>query len=278
MKRIAIQGVRACFHDVAARKYFKNESLSMVECDSFPKLCRSLEEKHSDFAIMAIENTIAGSILPNYALLEAHGFKILGETYLRIEMCIMALPDQKIEEIRFVKSHPMAILQCQDFLEKHPDIQVVEGSDTAESALEIGRDQKKQYAAIASKLAAETYGLNLLAENIETNRSNYTRFLILSRAEDYQKPAGANKASVVFEASHEPGSLARLLTMLGSYGVNLTKIQSMPILGRPYQYAFHVDLEWKDESKYQEALKQLQSQTSRLLHFGEYLSGEKPVL
>jgi len=190
----------------------------------------------------------------------------------------MGLPDQKIEEIRFVKSHPMAILQCQDFLAKYPAIQVVEGSDTAESALEISRDQLKDHAAIASKLAAETYGLNLLAENIETNRSNYTRFLILSRAGDYKTPEGANKASVVFEASHEPGSLAQILTILGSFDVNLTKIQSMPILGRPYQYAFHVDLEWKDDFKYQEALKSLKSKSARLLHFGEYRAGEKPVL
>lgn len=270
MSRIAIQGVRACFHDVAARRHFPNQALSMIECSSFPILCKRLTDGEADFAVMAIENSIAGSILPNYALLEKYGFKILGETYLRIEMCFMALPGQSISDIRFVQSHPMAILQCQDFLATLQDIKIVEASDTAESALEIGKKNLKHYAAIASRLAAETYGLALLRENIETDRSNYTRFLILSKSENYQKPKNANKASICFEAAHKPGSLAEILTMLSELQVNLTKIQSIPILGKPYQYGFHVDLEWDDERQYQKAMEALKTRTSRLLHFGEY--------
>ena len=276
--RIAIQGVRACFHDVAARKYFSGREIEAVECSSFRALCESLKQKKSDFAMMAIENTIAGSILPNYALLESYGFKILGETYLRIEMCFMALPQQKIEDIRFVQSHPMAILQCQDFLSGLHDIKVVEAADTAESAMEIKNRKLLGYAAIASRLAAETYGLNLLKENIETDRSNYTRFLVLCRREDYHRPAHSNKASIRFEAEHKPGSLAHILGVFSQNEVNMTKIQSLPILGKPYQYGFHVDLEWKDDLLYAEAMKELKSHTANLIHFGEYQSGEKPVV
>jgi prephenate dehydratase len=276
-KKIAIQGVRACFHDVAARKYFSASSaLTMVECVSFPVLCRKLADQSADYAMMAIENTIAGSILPNYALLEKHGFKIIGETYLRIEMCFLALPHQKIEDIRFVQSHPMAILQCQDFLAPLKDIKIVEASDTAESAAEIQSRKLTQYAAIASRLAAETYGLEILKENIETDRLNFTRFLVLTRAENYQPDASANKASIRFEAAHRPGSLAEVLTVFSRNSVNMTKIQSIPVLGKPYQYAFHVDLEWTDPAQYRKSLEELKNHTLNLVHFGEYKSGEKP--
>ena len=277
LPKIAIQGVRACFHDVAARKYF-SQGVAPVECTTFRKLCEALARGDADFAMMAIENTIAGSILPNYALLESFGFKILGETYLRIEMCFMALPGQKIEDIRFVQSHPMAILQVQEFLSGLNEIKIVEAADTAESAMEIQQRKLKHYAAVASRLAAETYGLELLQENIETDRWNYTRFLVLCRANDYQKPVGANKASVRFEAEHTPGSLARALAVFSDHEVNMTKIQSLPILGRPYQYGFHVDLEWKDSKKYEQAMEKLKNHTVQLIHFGEYKGGEKPVL
>ncbi|MBC7396344.1 MAG: prephenate dehydratase, partial [Bdellovibrionales bacterium] len=160
--QIAIQGVRASFHDVAARKYFGPLQVNAVECSSFPILCKALDNGNADYAMMAIENTIAGSILPNYSLLQSYGFKILGETYLRIEMSIMALPGQALSDIHFVQSHPMAILQCQDFLSTLSNIKIVEASDTAESALEIQKRSLTNYAAIASSLAAETYGLQIL--------------------------------------------------------------------------------------------------------------------
>jgi prephenate dehydratase len=274
---IAIQGVRASFHDVVSRKVFPQQELHTVECNSFPVLCESLARGQADIAMMAIENTIAGSILPNYALLQSYGFKILGETYLRIEMSLMALPGQTLPEIRVVQSHPMAILQCQDFLGTLPNIRVVEAADTAESALEIAKRGLVGHAAIASKLAASTYGLEILRENIETDRSNYTRFLTLCRSEDYQRPLESNKASLKFETKHEPGSLAKVLTLFSQHELNMTKIQSVPILGKPYQYGFHVDLEWSDDNHYQKALSELKIETLHLIHFGEYPRGEKPT-
>jgi prephenate dehydratase len=279
MVKVAIQGVKACFHDVAARKYFASQGvpeIQPVECSTFGRLGIALKTGEADFAVMAIENTIAGSILPNYSLLETHGFKILGEVYLRIEMCLLALPSQELKDIRFVQSHPMAILQCQEFLSTLPEAKAVEASDTAESAKEIQAKQLPAYAAIASKLAGATYGLNVLKENIETDRSNFTRFLILSRAVDAVVLEGANKASLRFEAEHTPGSLANILSTLSANEVNMTKIQSIPILGKPYQYGFHVDIEWNDSAKYERALEQMKTQTLNLIHFGEYCSGEKP--
>jgi prephenate dehydratase len=272
---VAIQGVRASFHDVASHKVFPNREIHAVECASFPILCQALARGQADFAMMAIENTIAGSILPNYALLQSYGFKILGETYLRIEMCIMALPGQTLADIRRVQSHPMAILQCQDFLSTLPNIQIVEASDTAESALEIAKRGLKEHAAIASKLAAETYGLEILRENIETDRSNYTRFLTLCRSEDYVRPKKSNKTSLRFETKHEPGSLAKVLTLFSQHHLNMTKIQSLPIIGKPYQYGFHVDVEWTDDLHYDAALTALKQETINLVHFGEYPRGDK---
>lgn len=274
--QIAIQGVRASFHDVAARKYFGSLQVNAVECSSFPILCKALAKGNADYAMMAIENTIAGSILPNYSLLQSYGFKILGETYLRIEMSIMALPGQALSDIHFVQSHPMAILQCQDFLSTLPNIKIVEASDTAESALEIQKRSLTNYAAIASSLAAETYGLQILQTNIETDRANFTRFLTLCRSEDYLRPENANKASLRFEVKHEPGSLAKILTLFSNHSVNMTKIQSTPILGKPYQYGFHVDIEWSDYAEYETAMEKIHDQTLNLIHFGEYKSGEKP--
>ncbi len=276
--KIAIQGVRASFHDVAARRFFKEVVIEPVECSSFSLLCQRLKNKEADFALMAIENTIAGSILPNYSLLESFGFKILGEVYLRIEMCLLALPGQAISDIRLVQSHPMAILQCEKFLSGLSNIKMVEASDTAESALEIKAKCLKNHAAIASRLAGETYGLELLAENIETDRSNYTRFLVLSRAEDYQKPTGSNKASIRFEAEHMPGSLVKALDVFHQHAVNMTKIQSIPIIGKPYQYGFHVDLEWRENDNYLKALQEIKALTLNLIHFGDYPSAEKPTL
>jgi prephenate dehydratase len=276
--KIAIQGVRASFHDVAAHLVFKNQVIEAVECSSFPILCAALKSKKADYAMMAIENSIAGSILPNYALLQSHDFKILGETYLRIEMSIMSLPGQSIYDLRFVQSHPMAILQCQDFLAKHPHLQVVEAADTAESALEIAKHKKLGTAAIASILAAKTYGLEVLQENIETDPSNYTRFLTLCRNEDYQKPKGANKASLRFEAKHEPGSLAKVLKLFSDHELNMTKIQSLPILGKPYQYGFHVDIEWDQDPLYEQAMQKLKTETLNLIHFGEYPRAERPLV
>jgi len=272
---VAIQGVQACFHDVAARKYFSTSTITPIECSSFRILCDSLSSRKADFAIMAIENTIAGSILPNYALLEKNDFKILGEVYLRIEMCLLALPGQSIEDIRFVQSHPMAILQCQEFLAQLQNVKLIEASDTAESAMEISQKGLKQFAAIASRLAGETYGLNILKENIETDPSNYTRFLVLCRSADYVRPEDSNKTSIRFETGHTPGCLAKILTVFSAHQLNLTKIQSIPVLGKPYQYAFHVDLEWSDYSDFTQALAEMKVYALNIVQFGEYQRGER---
>lgn len=276
--KVAIQGVRASFHDVASRKFFKDEAFETIECSSFPILFQVLEEGKCDFAVMAIENALAGSILHNYGLLEKHKFKIIGETYLRIQMCLLALPGEKLEDIRVVQSHPMALLQCKEFLNGLSDVKLVEHADTAESAYEIKSQNLVHHAAIASSLAAETYGLEILRSNIETHHANFTRFLILCREEDYKEIPGANKASICFETEHRPGSLARVLNIFDKYKINMSKIHSLHIVGKPFHYAFHVDLEWSEKDKYLKALEEVESSVMRMMHFGDYIAGEKPNL
>lgn len=275
--RVGIQGVRAAFHDVASRQYFAGEELELVECSTFRRLCQVLVDQKTDFNLMAIENSIAGSILPNYLLLEQFGLQVVGEVYLRIEMCLMALPGQKISDITTVRSHPMALLQCQEFLASHPHLQAVEAADTAESAKEIKERNQKGVAAIASRLAAETYGLSVLAEGIESDRQNYTRFLVVSRGDRYRKNETADKSSLRFEVAHEPGSLLAVLESFAKYGLNMTKLQSVPILGRPYEYSFHVDLEWSDEKAYRAALMDVKKKCASLVEFGLYKKDTRPV-
>jgi prephenate dehydratase len=273
--RVGIQGIRASFHDVAARKWFAGREIEPVECATFSRLCSALAARQADCCLMAIENSIAGSILTNYSLLDAHGFRITGEVYLRIEMNLMALPGQTLEQIHQVQTHPMALLQCQEFLSAHPWIKAVEANDTAEVAREIAEKKTAGVAAIASGLAAETYGLSILGAGIETNQQNYTRFLVICRSEDFVADPGANKASIRFEVVHRPGSLSRVLEVLARLGVNLTKIQSVPILGRPYEYSFHVDLEWDDPAAYQRARTEMSAAVTNLISFGEYPRGER---
>jgi prephenate dehydratase len=275
--KVAIQGVRASFHDVAARKFFQNRTLLPLEYPSFPALGKALSQGQADVALMAIENSIAGSILPNYSLLEAHRFKIIGEVYLSIEMNLMALPGQTLEQIHTVQSHPMALFQCEDFLLSHPHMKVLEGTDTAESAKDVREKNLKGQAAIASRLAAETYGLEILASGIQSNQQNMTRFLVICRSEDYQSGSQANKCSIRFEAPDRPGSLVKILEVLDQNQVNMTKLQSVVIPGKPYEYAFHVDMEWQDPAQYQQALKLLEQRADRLIHFGDYARGERRI-
>ncbi len=272
--KLAIQGVKASFHHEAAQKFFPGESLELAECPSFRRLAQSLSGGETDVAIMAIENTIAGSILPNYILLEEFKFQIIGEVYLRIEMNLMALAGQKISELSVVQSHPMALLQCQEFLAHHPHLKVIETDDTAESAKDIKEKNLRGFGAIASRLAASTYDLELLQTGIETNRQNYTRFLVVKKdAKILETP---NKASIRFEISHRPGSLLSILSSFTAHGINMTKLQSVPILGKPYEYSFHADLEWEDYEEYQKALKELKLKALALTHYGEYRKAERP--
>jgi prephenate dehydratase len=276
--KVAIQGVKASFHDVASRRFFHHKAFETIECSSFPLLFETLQTKKVDFAVMAIENALAGSILQNYGLLEKYKFKIVGELYLKIEMCLLSLPEENLEDIRVVQSHPMALLQCKEFLDKLQNVKLLEHADTAESAFDIKTQNLKHHAAIASSLAAETYGLKILRSNIETHPLNFTRFLVLCREENYQISSSANKSTICFETEHKPGSLARVLNIFDKYSLNMSKIHSHHIIGRPFHYAFHVDLEWNDSEKYHVAMEELKSNVLSLHHFGDYVAGEKPVL
>lgn len=289
--QIGIQGVRASFHDAAAREYFK-EPLELCECASFRELCEALVDGRTDLSIMAIENSIAGSILPNYLLLEKFKLRVVGEVYLRIEMNLMALPGQKIEDLQFIQSHAMALFQCEDFLAAYPHLRALEAADTAESAKHIHHKVLKGYGAIASRLAAEVYGLEILAAGIETNKQNFTRFLVISRSEDSGslKPFAhedfkkvlrnsqlePNKASLRFETRHEAGSLLAVLEVFKKHNINMTKLQSVPLLGRPYEYAFHTDIEWSKADEYKSSMKEIAQVSKNLFHFGEYPKSERP--
>jgi prephenate dehydratase len=271
--KIGIQGVKGSFHDMAAREYF-HKDVELLECNSFRKLCDSLSHRKCDFALMAIENSIAGSILPNYALLETNKLKIIGEIYQKIVMNIMALPGESLETIKTVQSHPMALLQCSNFLSFYPSIEIREANDTAESAKEIKEKGLRGAAAIAPKLAAELYGMEILAEGIENNKRNYTRFLVLCREGD-EPVQVADKASINFHLLDKPGSLADVLKCIQVNNINLTKIQSMPLIGKPYEYSFHVDMVWENEADYERLMKELREEVRDLVVFGKYKQGEK---
>lgn len=274
--RVAIQGVRASFHDVAARQVFPGKKLALVECASFPILCQALERGQADVALMAIENSIAGSILPNYVLLEKHRFWIESELYLKIELFLLALPGQKLKDLRYAQSHPMAILQCADFLGRHPHLVPVEASDTAESARELRELGRVGTAAIASRLAAKEYGLKIFASRIESGEQSFTRFLVLKRrprSRDPKPAKGANKVTLRFEVSSRRGSLARVLQALADAGWSGTKIQSVPIPRRPGSFSIHLDaVREKAGQGHAELLRVLKPEVQKLVLLGAYRS------
>lgn len=268
--KIAIQGIATSFHEVAALTYF-NSAIESVECLSFHALCETLANKKSDFAVMAIENSIAGSILPNYFLLQDYRFSIVGEVYLPIHMHLLALPGVKLSDLKTIESHPMAIRQCSDFLFRLKNIDIRESDDTAVSAKRVKELNLTQTAAIANELAAKKFGLQILEKRIETHKKNFTRFLILARGTE--KVADSNKASICFEVANEVGSLADALTTFKDHKINLTKIQSIPIIGRPSEYSIHVDLEWKKRKEYDAAMQKVMRQVRNLNILGEYKKG-----
>lgn len=275
VSRVAIQGGYGAFHEIAAKHYFENENIEIITANTFKDLFKSLKNNHADLGIMAIENSLAGSILPNYNLLQDSNMKIIGEIYLRIKQNLVALPGVKIEDIEEVYSHPIAILQCQLFFDNYPNIKVLDSIDTALSAKDIADKKLKNTGAICSKLAADKYGLNILAEGIETNKMNYTRFLILSEKIGYHKQdKHIDKASITFVLEHQSGSLSKVLSILSYYGINLTKIQSMPIIGKDWEYQFYVDVTFSDYVMYRQALDAIKPFTSRLDIMGEYAKGK----
>lgn len=276
-KPIAIQGVQGSFHEIAAKKYFGNE-IKLEMCDSFPGLFQAMESGRSSFGVVAIENTVAGTILPNYALLRNSTYKVIGEVYLRIEHQLLGLQGSRIEDLEEVYSHPMAINQCRHFFRAYPHIKLISADDTAASAARLAQSQTPAHAAIASRLAAETYELEVLAESIEDNKRNFTRFLIItddmnSRAKEKE----INKASISFIVAHKVGHLSQILQVLSAYDMSLSKIQSSPIVGQEWQYFFHVDLEFDDYERFRQSLNAINPLLSELKVLGEYPKGDKNV-
>jgi prephenate dehydratase len=273
IKTVAIQGVHGAFHEIAAWSFF-NESIEVVPCDSFDDLVRVVANREIEFGIMAIENTVAGSLMPNYGLLRENPLKIVGEQYIRIKQNLMALPGQTIDDITEVHSHYMAIAQCRKFFEKHPEITLVESVDTALSAKKIQDEKLKGVGAIAGDLAAELYGLEIIAPGIETNKRNYTRFLILTHQDNQNEtPKVLNKSSLCFSLPHKKGSLSKVLSIFTFYDLDLTKIQSMPIVGLEFQYFFYVDLTFEDYELYRQSLQAIAPLIRDMQILGEYTYG-----
>jgi prephenate dehydratase len=278
VKRIAIQGGYGAFHEIAALHYFEGEEIEVIPNDTFNDLFKSLKMRHADYGIMAIENSLAGSILPNYELLRVSKMKIIGEIYIRIKQNLIALPGQTIHDLTEVYSHPMAILQCRSFFDNYPDIRLIDSIDTAISAREISEKKIKRAGAIASDLAAKKYGLKILYESIETHKMNYTRFLLMKDTNgNLHTPEGVNKGSVHFALAHQIGSLSKILSILSYYNINLTKIQSMPIIGKEWEYQFYIDVMFENYTLYRQALDAIRPFTSDLGILGEYVKGKSII-
>ncbi|MFN8259515.1 MAG: prephenate dehydratase [Chitinophagales bacterium] len=279
--RIAIQGFEASFHEIVALQFF-GRAIETVECATFHRLFDVMAKYEADFAVCAIENSLAGAILPNYAHLRNSNLEIVGEVYLRIEMNLMALPNQEMHQIEEIHSHPMALLQCQGFFENYPQIQLVESNDTALSAKEIKEKHIKHRAAVASKRAAELFELDILAADIHDNKRNFTRFLVLAPIDNSSQhhaelvsASVINKSSISFRAHHTAGSLAKVLTVIGNHNINLTKIQSLPVVGEEWQYYMYADLEFDNVEEYRNMLTEIEPLTKELKILGEYQQGNK---
>lgn len=274
--RAAIQGIAGSFHDQAARVYFQGREIELVPCEEFEDLFESVRNGKADIAVMAIENTVAGSILPNYALVRDSGFTIFGEIFLRISQHLMALPGQSIEDIREVYSHYMAIAQTRAFFKDYPGIRLIEADDTAASAKRVAEKGMTGMAAIAGEHAAELYGLSILAREIETNKRNFTRFLLMYKPNGDQplKVDYPDKASLSFTLPHATGSLSQVLSIFSFYRISLTKIQSIPILGQEWEYHFLIDLTFDDPTRYRQAVDAILPLTHELTILGEYKQGK----
>ena len=270
--RVSIQGYEGSFHQVAAQQFFGKE-VEVIPCATFREVVRIAgNRKESEGGVMAIENSIAGSILPNYNLLQKSNLRVVGEVYLQIRQNLLVNPGVKLEDIREVHSHPMAILQCIDYLEKF-NWKLVETEDTALSAKHIHQKRNRHSAAIASKLAADLFDLEILAPNIHTMRNNYTRFLVIRRVGDGLPVDGANKASVNFHTDHSRGSLARVLSTIANGGINLSKLQSFPIPGSNFQYSFHADMEFDSIEQFNSIIEAIKPLTASLQVYGIYKNG-----
>tara|TARA_B100000686_G_C16805306_1_gene989667 strand:+ start:599 stop:1429 length:831 start_codon:yes stop_codon:yes gene_type:complete len=271
--KIAIQGIKGSYHHVVAELYF-GKSVKILPCSSFDELVNSILDNSASQGIMAIENSIAGSIIPNYALIDQNNLKIVGERYLQIEHCLLAIKSQKIEDIIEVQSHPMALLQCKSFFSNYPNIKLVESNDTAESALNISKNKIYGKAAIGTYMAAELYNLSILEKSIQTISNNVTRFVVIQkkRSSDLTK---YNKAALKFILDHKRGSLATVLNVMSDCKLNLTKIQSLPIIETPGKYSFFVDVTFDSPSDFEKAESILKIMALELKIFGRYFNGVK---
>jgi prephenate dehydratase len=273
-KRVSIQGVAGCFHDAAARQYFQGEDITTVPCETFNQLFESVSSDASLLGIVAIENTIAGSILANHELLRNSNLTIIGEHKMRISHVLCALPGQTVDELTEVNSHPIALMQCEQFLSRHPNLRMVEKFDTAGSAQEIAQKGLVGHGAICGEYAATLYGLDILEKGIETNKRNFTRFFIVADPllanEIGPKESEVNKASIVFTVPHTKGALSKALTIFSFYDINLSKIQSTPIIGREWEYRFYVDLTFDSIVRYNQAIDAVRPLINDIKVLGQY--------
>lgn len=279
-KRVTIQGIAGCYHEAAARAYFGEEEIETVACATFAEMFDRMAHDRSLLGIIAIENTIAGSLLQNHELLRKSNLNIVGEYKLRISHVLAALPGETLDDIREVNSHPMALMQCGEFLKAHPRMKLVEKDDTAGSAQEIAQHHLTGHAAICGRLAAQIYDLNILSEGIETNKRNFTRFLVVADplySDWLTAGKRINKASLVFSLPHTQGSLSKVLTILSFYDINLSKIQSMPIIGREWEYRFYIDLTFDNFTRYKQSLDAIRPLTKNFKILGEYAEFDKPL-
>lgn len=281
MKKITIQGVEGCYHEVAARTFFSGEQVEVVPCATFSKLFETMAHDRSLLGIAAIENTIAGSLLQNHERLSNSRLRVIGEQKIRVSHVVAVLPGQSIDQITEVHSHPIALMQCERWLNAHPTIKAVESDDTAESAKQIAEQQLMGHAAICSQYAAELYGLEIIERAIETNHHNFTRFLILcdqEAAQEHLHSQTVNKSSIQFSLAHSTGSLSKILTILSFYDINLTKIQSLPIIGCEWEYLFYADLTFDDVERYNQSLNAIRPLITDFKVLGEYQAAANPKL
>ena len=273
MKRIAIQGLNGSFHDIAAHLFFEGEQIQVSCCSTFEQVFKTMKEDPTAIGMLAIENTIAGSLLHNYELLRDSGTTIVGEHKLHISHCICCLPDDNWDTITEIHSHPVALMQCREFLAQHPNMKHVEAEDTAGSAKMIAEGQHKGWAAICHADAARQYGLKVLEDHIEDNKHNFTRFLVVTnprKADFLRSLEQSDKASLVFSLPHEEGSLSKVLTILSFYSINLTKIQSLPVIGHEWEYMFYVDVTYQNLTRYRQSIDAIIPLTKELKILGEY--------
>ncbi len=276
IKKVAIQGVVGSFHEDAAQRFFVNEKIDIIECRTFRKVCQLVDTDQADIAVMAIENAIAGSLLENYGLMRDYHLKIIGEIFLKIQMNLMVMPGVKKEDIKEIHSHPIALKQCSEYIDStFPDASLDDNFDTAGAAKELSKNKLMNVASIGNERTSKIYGLEIIDKGIETNKRNYTRFLILAKHNIVQEEA--NKASICFEVGHFFGSLARVLNIFAENEINLTKIQSVPIIGKPDEYSFHVDIEWENIEQYEHAIHKVLKSVTSLTILGEYVRGERKI-